>query len=387
LFLSSDGESINIAAAIVRFSLTYLTFIPISDYVRLTFGAANDNPDIFPNDEYFGLGLFRHQDFSSNKTASTWEHSGSCYDFTDLDTEMFRSSNVKTAGNLFIPALVLSAVSLLSVLAMKCKGVQSSCMMVFTILATTISAILQIVVFTVMFRASGRNVCSIDRYAANIDDQWAWYIDYPSPLFPYVAYMRFMQGCDLGSTAKIAITAIVFQVIVSVLTLANWVFATDEDTSEVSSVPIVSEIPPVKPVQTRKVFDEEAQDQTIESASENNPIDPLLSASESITSDKFNDDNISYDNGLEDEIQAADDLSMAAHEEPIPVVVEASFPIEPEVEVASAEAEGKEVSEVLTGGPPPKTVNVEVEEFNDDDVHEEPASPAASVKVLDSGTF
>jgi hypothetical protein len=205
LFLSSDGESINIASAIVRFSLTYLTFIPISDYVRLTFGAANDNPDIFPNDEYFGLGLFRHQDFSSNKTASTWEHSGSCYDFTDLDTEMFRSSNVKTAGNLFIPALVLSAVSLLSVLAMKCKGVQSSCMMVFTILATTTSAILQIVVFTVMFRASGRNVCSIDRYAANIDDQWAWYIDYPSPLFPYVAYMRFMQGCDLRSTAKIAI--------------------------------------------------------------------------------------------------------------------------------------------------------------------------------------
>ena len=416
--------------------------------MRLTFGAINDNPDIFPNDEYFGLGLFRHQDFANNKTTSTWDHPGTCYDFTDLDTEMFRSTNVKTAGHLFIPALVLSAVSLFTVLAIKYKSVQSKKMMAFTILATVVSAILQVVVFGVMFHASGNDVCSIDRYAANIDDQWAWYIDYPSPLFPYVAYMRFMQGCDLGSTAKIAIAAIFFQFLVSVLALANWVFATDEDTSEVSSVPIVSEIPPVKPVRTRKIFDEEAQDQTIEGSYENNPLGPLaLSAPEPILDDKFNDDNISYDIDLEDEIKAEDDLSLAGREEPVPTVVEAVLFVEPEVEVEDAtntvEAEdfiddavpavedttGNVEAEEFTGDAVPEVedgtgiveaeeftddavpevvdatevpapspehltiaenVEVELEEFAEDDIPEEAARPTASVtpvKVHGSGTF
>jgi hypothetical protein len=285
--------------------------------VRLKFGAINDNAFIFPNDEWFGLGLFRHQDFVTGKTASTWEHSSTCYDYSELDAEMFRSTNVKTAGNTFIAALVFSVLTLVSVLVMKYWQIQSKAMWMGTAFVSFISAILQVVAFTKMMDSSGRSVCSIDRYAADIDGMWSWYVDYPSAIFPYVAYARFFQSCEIGSTGKAAIAGMFLQFVVSVLYVLHYFVANCGNKKRKFSIPIVSEVPNGVNAASQKDIDEEAQDHTIEGSYENNQLGPLAhSAPKVVPEDNFNDDNISYVNGIEDEIRAEDDLSMDANYEP-----------------------------------------------------------------------
>jgi len=333
---------------------------------------------------------------------------------------MFRDSNIKGAGVIFIPAIVFSALTMFAVLAMKYRGVLSKFLMILIVTMSIVSAILQIVVFVIMRDESGDAVCNVDRYSADIGDQWAWYIRYPSATYPYVSYMRFMQGCELGPTAKIALAGIIFQALVAVFTILHSLCATDEDTSGVSSVPMVSEIPRVAPVATNKIIDEEAQDQTIEGSHEH--IGPLArSAPEPIIDDKFDDDNISYDNGIDDEIQVEDDLSLG-HEEPavVPEVEEepavvpevaAKIDVE-EVEVAPEVDAEIAVEEVETDvaiapgvpttpleAPAVASAEVDVETFTEDlvpapiEVPSEPSvrpaaiTPTASAKVLDSGTF
>jgi heme/copper-type cytochrome/quinol oxidase subunit 4 len=386
------------------------------DYARLTFGAINDNTEIFPNDEFFGLGLFRHEDFSNNKNTRSWEHSSECYDYTTLDTLMFRDSNIKRAGVMFIPAIVFSALTLFSVLSMKYRGVLSKFMMIATVTMAIVSAILQILVFGIMLDESGDSVCNVARYGADIDDKPAWYVKFPAATYPYVSYMRFMQGCELGSTAKIALAGIIFQILVALFTLLHSLCATDEDTSGVSSVPMVSEIPRFEPVAKSKSIDEEAQDQTIEGSHEH--IGPLArSAPEPIIDDKFDDDNISYDNGIDDENQVEDDLSLAEQEEPAAAPDENQAEddlslAEQEEPAAAPEVEADiDVEETETdaapGVPTPTpleapaltSAEVEVETFTEDVVPapiEVPSTPSArpvsitptgTAKVLDSGTF
>jgi hypothetical protein len=381
----------------IHFISPISSFVPASDYARLTFGAINDNAEYFPNDEFFGLGLFRHQDFSTNKSSRMWEYSSECYNYSTLDTLMFRESNIKRAGVMFIAAIVFSALTLFSVLFMKYRGVLSKFMMISTVIMAIVSATLQILVFGIMLDESGDSVCDVAHYGADIDDQAAWYVQFPAAIYPYVSYMRFMQGCELGSTAKIALAGIIFQILVALFTLLHSLCATDEDTSAVSSVPMVSETPQSQSLAINKSYDEEAQDQTIEGSNEH--IGPLArSAPEPIIDDKFDDDNISYDNGIDDEQQVEDDLSLAENEENDVAPV-----VEIEIDVEEAETDVATAPKVPTPrrtpleAPALTAAEVEVETFTDDDVptpiEVEPSarpatiSPTGSAKVLDSGTF
>jgi len=287
------------------------------DFVRLQFGAINENSFIFPNDEWFGLGLVRHQDFATGKTASTWEHSSTCYDYSELDGEMFRSTNVKTASNTFIAALVFSAITMILVLVMTYRGLQSKSFWLGATIISFLSGVLQIVALTTMMDSNGRSVCSIERYADDVGGMWAWYVDYPSAIFPHLAYIRFFQSCELGSTGRTAIAGIFFQIAAAVLYILNYLLAYCDNSQRNLSIPIVSEVPREGKMVSKEDFDEEAQDHTIEGSYENNQFGPLaISAPQPVPGDTFNDDNISYVNGIEDEIRVEDDLSMDANDEP-----------------------------------------------------------------------
>jgi hypothetical protein len=335
---------------------------------------------------------------------------------------MFRSTNVKTAGNLFIAGLVFSAVTLVIALIMKYWEIQSKRIWMGTALVSAMSAVLQITVLTTMIDSKGRSVCSVDRYAADIDGTWSWYVDYPSALFPYLAYIRFFQSCELGSTGKTAIAGIFFQIVVAVLYILNSFFASCEHTKRNFSIPIVSEVPREDSLAFKKDVDEEAQDQTIEGSYENNPYAPLphagpepvsednfnddivtntalkkdvdeealehtfkgsyaVSAPGSVPEDNFNDDNISYVNGIEDEIRVEDDLSMDANYEPVFEQQEevkankAYFPPSPAgVKITEEKTEAEATSD-------PSAVSLEVEPFKGN------SSPSpATVKITEEKT-
>lgn len=216
------------------------------DYVRMNFGPINDTTKLFPNDEWFGLGLFRMQDYSTNKSSLVWEHENTCYDYDDAGKEMFASNTIKNAGNLFVTSVILSAVALIALLASVYKGGASKSAIVISAIAAGISAILQAVIFSMIFSGVGDDVCSKSRYDT-------WYDDYPSVDYPKINYVRFFTECTLGTTGKLAVAGFVFQFIAALFAALNYKFATSADHT------IVSAIPPVDPMMKNEVAYDEIQ--------------------------------------------------------------------------------------------------------------------------------
>ena len=272
-----------------------------SDYVKLTFASVNNSPIYFQNDEHFGLGLFRHQDFASNKSGTSWDHSSECYDYSELDSEIFHSTNLKSASVLFVTALILSAATLFFLLALKYKGgVQNQAVILFTVLMSAVSAALQILVFSYAVQSQGNAVCSTERYSGDVDGVPGWYVDYPVSEYPNLAYMRFFSGCELGSTGKLAITGFVLQLVATFWAFFNSCYDTDADTTMVSQIPVSRKLP----------VDEESPEEAV--AFETNPKLGYVARSprKPVADDKFADD-MSFDRDVEDEINGTDDVSLA----------------------------------------------------------------------------
>jgi hypothetical protein len=312
------------------------------DFIRLTFGA-EDKELYFPNDEYFGLGLFRHQDFSTNKSALSWQHDSTCYDYTEFEEGIFHDSNVKTASLMFIISVALSAATLLALLILQFRGngIQRFSIMAITALMSSSAAILQELVFFDMFKASGDAVCNDELYGAAKDgDVEAWLLSYPAKDYPNLAYMRFFSNCKIGTTGKIAMAGFIAQFIATLLIVMNHFFAPDEITSsspkgnklnEASAPPVskgdeeessglgYENNPTPQSPPDKEFIDESPSSFTKEIAPEsdvgyaNNPLGPLAQAAPQSSPDEEFIDDISYDHtDKEDNIMFEDDLSMAA---------------------------------------------------------------------------
>lgn len=193
------------------------------DYVRLTFAPLNDNPNIFPNDEWFGLGLFRHQDFSTGKSVRKWEHDATCYGYTNLDNQMFKHSNLLTASHLFTAGLILSFVAFAVLLLVICKEKYPWSIMIVVVSLSISSTALQGLVFHYLYKKQGEDdVCSWDRYGADVDGVRAWYVDWDAANYPSVSYMAYFDKCEMGSTGKIAIAGLAMQAIACLWSILNY---------------------------------------------------------------------------------------------------------------------------------------------------------------------
>lgn len=291
----------------IAMNFSFISFFGC-DFVRLTFGAAGDET-LFPNDEWFGLGLLRHQDFATNKTTTVWEHSSQCRSYTEFEKDMFLSTSMKLAQDLFIPGLALSAITVVLLLIFKFIPSKPKVFLILTFVTSTVSAILQYVTYLGATATKGDAVCSYERYGANVNGLAAWYVDYDPAQFPEYAYMRYFQGCELGVHGKIAFAAFVMQFSASYLMTLNLCFGTGKEAPKEEDGAAAS---PLKPI-VKGTTDEEAPPaQADETEYENNPVSPPLSPSPGPenASEKFADD-LSYDKDIEDEIRVEDDLSLA----------------------------------------------------------------------------
>mmetsp|Transcript_18825 Transcript_18825/g.27506 ORF Transcript_18825/g.27506 Transcript_18825/m.27506 type:complete len:315 (+) Transcript_18825:148-1092(+) len=256
------------------------------DFVRLNFGPINDTKYLFPNDEWFGLGLFRMQDYSTNKSSLVWEHSNTCYDYDDISKDMFASDSVESASRLFMPSVILSAVALIALLASVYKGGASKGAILISAVAAIIAAILQAVTFSMFFRGVGDDVCSKDHYET-------WYEQYPSVDYPKTNYVRFFSECTLGTTGKIAVAGFAFQFAAAIFAAMNYKFATPADHT------IVSAIPAIEPMLKGQGLDYEEHGN--ERSFEVNP--PVKRPA--------GEDDLSYVNDIEDSVARDEDLSLA----------------------------------------------------------------------------
>ncbi|GFH56311.1 predicted protein [Chaetoceros tenuissimus] len=213
--------------ATALFSFLALNFGIVSwfgcDYIRLTFAPLNSNPEIFPNDEWFGLGLFRHQDFSTGKSVRKWEHDATCFGYTNLDNQMFKHSNVSTASHLFTAALILSFVAFAILLLVIYREKYPFMIMLVVVLLSLSSTVLQGLVFHYLYRKHGDDdVCSWDRYGADVDGIRAWYVEWDAANYPSVSYMAYFDKCEIGSTGKIAIAGLAMQAIACLWSILNY---------------------------------------------------------------------------------------------------------------------------------------------------------------------
>lgn len=214
------------------------------DYVRLNFGPINDRGIYFNNDEFFGLGLFRHEDFDTNKNSRIWEHDGTCYDYDDLDTEMFRSSNLSGAAKTFLPGVIFSAITLLILLSLKYKGSASKVMTVAALATSALSLIFQGVAHADAMKKQNNAICDPEDYGDE------WYERFPFHEYPDVSYMKFFEKCTLGSTGKMVVTGILLQAITFLFIGVNGFCCSPkrEDEAIVSATPRVM---------TKKLVDDE----------------------------------------------------------------------------------------------------------------------------------
>ncbi len=284
------------------------------DYVRLTF-IAEDKPFYFADgEEHFGLGVFRHQDFSTDKSVVNWEHSSKCYNYGELAKEMFRDSNLKMASIYLIVALVLSAITLLVVIFAKWSGKGYgfwTCSLTSGICLA--SAVFQELAFLEIFDIGENSICSSNRYGPSQNGMDAWLIDYPAEDYPEVAYMRFFEKCKPGNEGKMAIAGLAAQLAAAIFISLNYYFASETVITNKENN-----------VAKRDVFFEDSgsPDGDFENVNtapttpargiDINSLGPLARAAPSGREEAFVDD-ISYDEPketFEDEINAEDDLSM-----------------------------------------------------------------------------
>lgn len=250
------------AAVAILLSFLALNFTIVSfigcEYVKLHFGPVNDLGIYFQNDEYFGLGLFRHQDFNTNKNSRIWEHDATCYDYTEIGSEMFRSTNLKSASNSFLVAVVFSAATLLVLLSLKYKGAQSKSMSITATVFSVLAFIFQLVTFMTATKSSADAVCSTDIYFDG------WYEKYPPYEYPDVKYMKFFENCTLGSTGKVALAGIIVQAFATLFILCTTFTEAEADDELVVLIPPVSRgLSTSKMVAEKMVADEEAPDATL----------------------------------------------------------------------------------------------------------------------------
>ncbi len=230
-----------------------------SEYVKLHFGPINDLGIYFQNDEYFGLGLFRHQDFNTNKNSRIWEHDATCYDYTEMGSEMFRSTNLKSASTSILAAVVFSAATLLVLLSLKYKGAQSKSMSITATVLSVLAFIFQLVTFMTATKSSADAVCSTDIYFDG------WYEKYPPYEYPDMKYMKFFENCTLGSTGKVALAGIIVQAFATLFILCTTFTEVEADDELVVLIPPVSRgLSTSKMVAEKMVVDEEAPDATLE---------------------------------------------------------------------------------------------------------------------------
>lgn len=292
-----------------------------SDYVRLTFGE-DDKPLYFPNDEYFGIGLFRHQDFATNKTALTWEHDTKCYDYTEFEEGMFRDSNVKTASVLFMISMVLSAITLLALIVLKWTGrdFESFGMMCLVAMISTGAAILQEITCFDMLKKNGNAICNVNLYGPDTNGNEAWLVSYPADEFPNVAYMRFFQRCTFGNTGIIAIAGFVAQFATCLLVVANHFLFDDADVEiETTDQSKRREESIAGDLESSKEEEYEESCTAANISYNTNPLGPLARAApQSAVADESFVDDISFDqtkDDAEDQVMFEDDLSMAVSEQ------------------------------------------------------------------------
>jgi len=221
------------------------------DYVRLNFGPINERGIYFNNEEFFGLGLFRHEDFDTNKNSRIWEHDGTCYDYDDLDTEMFRASNLSGAAKTFLPGVIFSAITLLILLSLKYKGSASKVMTIAALITSALSLTFQAVAHVDATKKQNNAICDPEDYGDE------WYERFPLYEYPDVSYMKFFEKCTLGSTGKMVVTGILLQAATFLFIGANGFCCSPKAEEEA----IVSATPRVM---TKKMEDDEENQNTIQ---------------------------------------------------------------------------------------------------------------------------
>lgn len=221
------------------------------DYVRLNFGPINDRGIYFNNEEFFGLGLFRHEDFDTNKNSRIWEHDGTCYDYDDLDTEMFRASNLSGAAKTFLPGVIFSAITLLILLSLKYKGSASKVITIAALFTSALTLIFQGVAHADAMKKQDNAICDPEDYGDE------WYERFPLHEYPDVSYMKFFEKCTLGSTGKMVVTGILLQAVTFLFIGANGFCCSPkaEEEAMVSATPRVM---------TKKLVDDEENQNTIQ---------------------------------------------------------------------------------------------------------------------------
>lgn len=315
-----NGSTLTIILSFLAFTFSIVSLVGC-EYVKLHFGVTNDRGIYFQNDEWFGLGLFRHQDFSTNKNSHIWEHDKTCYDYNTMEVDMFRSTNLSTAIKLHTATVIFSSAVLLVLLSLKNKRGRGGSSTVVALPISLISSILMTLSFYEALKSHGTAVCSNDNYSS------VWYIDYPPTEYPDVSYMKFFQKCTLGSTGKIALTGIFFQALTTLFCSINVLYGT-----MVSKVKPIVKIPSSKGPDNDNISNVQIQDEEARNMDFNNegdltsssPSEDILqsaaflhSTGESFESQSLQpiDEDMEEEEDLsfaeEDDSRGDDDLSMA----------------------------------------------------------------------------
>jgi hypothetical protein len=192
------------------------------DYVRLNFASINDENRYFKQPSWFGLGVMNHQNYDEGKNSYIWNHNSTCYNYDDLATDMFKSTNLSGAFNLAIVATVISLIVLFMSAAMIC--IKQRDWYFFRCTACVLSlvtAILQIAVRFITFNNANGGVCDPVTYGGDSGGGGGWYASYPPFEYSNVRYMRYFSECTAGSTSSIALSSIVFQVMTTLWVIVN----------------------------------------------------------------------------------------------------------------------------------------------------------------------